>query len=45
MLRNEMWKVFEATGNISAYLYYRNCLDKQKNSKVEEEYKEKKIVN
>lgn len=22
---NKMWKIFETTGNINAYLYYRNC--------------------
>lgn len=25
MLMNKMWKIFEATGNINAYLYYREC--------------------
>ncbi len=25
MLREEMWKIFEATGNINSYLYYSDC--------------------
>ncbi len=25
MLMNKMWKIFEATGNITAYLYYKDC--------------------
>ncbi len=24
MLRNEMWKIFKCTGNINAYLYYKD---------------------
>lgn len=24
MLRNEMWKIFNANGNINAYLYYKD---------------------
>ncbi|WP_082394728.1 YqzL family protein [Caloranaerobacter sp. TR13] len=25
MLRNEMWKVFQATGNINAFMYCKEC--------------------
>lgn len=24
MLRNEMWKIFNTTGNVNAYLYYKD---------------------
>ncbi len=24
MLRNEMWKIFKSTGNINAYMYYKD---------------------
>ncbi|KNF09339.1 hypothetical protein CLPU_3c01170 [Gottschalkia purinilytica] len=27
MIKNEMWKMFELTGNIEAYLCYRDCVD------------------
>ncbi|WIV10701.1 YqzL family protein [Proteiniborus sp. MB09-C3] len=33
MLMNKMWKIFESTGNVDAYLYYRECynsLNKEK---------------
>lgn len=27
MLKSVMWSMFKDTGDISAYLYYRNCKD------------------
>lgn len=28
MLKNVMWNIFQDTGRIDAYLYYRSCEDK-----------------
>lgn len=27
MLKNDMWKIFEATGRVEAYLYCKDILD------------------
>ncbi|WP_427339558.1 YqzL family protein [Caloranaerobacter sp. DY30410] len=40
MLRNEMWRVFQATGNINAFIYCKECEEidlKQKKNKCNEE--------
>lgn len=40
MLRNEMWRIFQATGNIKAFMYCKECerIDlKQKKNKGNEE--------
>ncbi|WP_120166922.1 YqzL family protein [Thermohalobacter berrensis] len=42
MLRDEMWKIFQAKGNINAYLYYKESL--KINNKKEKQYKKEKIA-
>ncbi|QIB26301.1 YqzL family protein [Caloranaerobacter azorensis] len=42
MLRNEMWKIFQATGNINAFIYCKECekiVLKQKEDGYKEEIK------
>lgn len=39
MLRNEMWKIFKATGNIHAYLYYKDSLKINAKEKVQKQEK------
>ncbi|SCG83605.1 hypothetical protein DW1_2038 [Proteiniborus sp. DW1] len=35
MLMNKMWKIFESTGNIDAYLYYKACCNTSKENEKE----------
>ncbi|WP_083238750.1 YqzL family protein [Caloranaerobacter ferrireducens] len=40
MLKNEMWRIFQATGNINAFMYCKECerIDlKQRKNKDNEE--------
>lgn len=41
MLKNRMWKIFEATGNINAYLCYRdiNTIFKNENISITKDEK------
>ncbi|EOD01872.1 YqzL family protein [Caldisalinibacter kiritimatiensis] len=34
LLRDEMWKIFEASGNINAYLYYKESGKYDKKERV-----------
>lgn len=43
MLKNEMWKIFKATGSIDSYLCYKE-LDKMNNNEVKESDKEEKMI-
>ncbi|MBS4535281.1 YqzL family protein [Clostridium sp. D2Q-14] len=31
MLENDIWKIFETTGKIDAYLYYKELVNNQEN--------------
>lgn len=44
MLMNKMWKIFESTGNLDAYLFYKTSSDslKKEESKVLDITKEEK---
>ncbi len=35
MLIDNMWKIFESTGNIDAYLYYKTCCSSSKKDEIE----------
>lgn len=35
MLMNKMWKIFESTGNLDAYLYYKTCTNSLKKEEIE----------
>lgn len=42
---NKMWKIFESTGNIDAYLFYKTCsssLKKEENEVIENTKEEKR---
>lgn len=35
MLKNVMWNIFQDTGRIDAYLFYRNCDEENQENKIE----------
>jgi len=43
MFKSEMWKIFKSTGNINAYLYYKECEKLQKDKEITVSSKERML--